>query len=115
MLFNSYEFLFGFLPLAFILYWYCGRGVRWRMSVLALASYAFYAWWDWRFVLLMIASTSANYFAAKRMVMLELSDGARQKKLLLIAPIALNLLLLAIFKYLGFFTHVTSGIAEFFH
>src|SRR3954470_23579533 len=101
MLFNSYEFLFAFLPLTFVLYWFCGRGVRWRMSVLALASYAFYAWWDWRFMLLMIASTSTNYFAGKQMVRSELSDAARRKRFLLVAPIVVNLALLAAFKYLG--------------
>ena len=113
MLFNSYEFLFLFLPLVFVLYWFCGRGVRWRMFVLALASYAFYAWWDWRFVFLMIASTSANYFAAKWMVRDELADHAQHKRLLLVAPIVLNLSLLAAFKYFGFLTLTLSAISQF--
>ena len=115
MLFNSYEFLFAFLPLVFVLYWFCGRGVRWRMTVLALASYAFYAWWDWRFMLLMIVSTSTNYFAAKRMVRNELSGDARHKRFWLIAPIVLNLSLLATFRYLGFFSRIASDLSQFLH
>ncbi|MBC8108937.1 MAG: MBOAT family protein [Anaerolineae bacterium] len=115
MLFNSYEFLFAFLPLTFILYWFCGRGVHWRMTVLALASYAFYAWWDWRFMFLMIAGTSVNYLAAKRMVKLESSDGARGKRALLIAPIVVNLSLLAVFKYFGFFSRIASELSQFLH
>jgi D-alanyl-lipoteichoic acid acyltransferase DltB (MBOAT superfamily) len=112
MLFNSYEFLFAFLPAVFVLYWFCGRGVRWRMGVLVAASYAFYSWWDWRFTVLMIASTSVDYIAAKYMVRLP-ADDPKRRKLLLAGPIIVNLGLLASFKYLGFFTRIASDIATF--
>src|SRR5512145_1854772 len=112
MLFNSYEFLFAFFPAVFVLYWFCGRGVRWRMGVLVAASYAFYSWWDWRFTLLMIASTSVDYLAAKYMVRLP-ADDAKRRKLLLVTPIVVNLGLLAAFKYLGFFTRVAADITGF--
>ena len=51
MLFNSYEFLLYFLPLVFLLFWYGGRSLRWRLGFLTVASYCFYSWWqfsDWR-------------------------------------------------------------------
>ena len=50
MLFNSLQFLF-FLPLVFFLYW----GIKERKSqnlLIVVASYVFYGWWDWRFLLL---------------------------------------------------------------
>jgi alginate O-acetyltransferase complex protein AlgI len=112
VLFNSYEFLFAFLPAVYVLYWYCGRGFRWRMAVLVLASYAFYSWWDWRFTILMLLSTGANYFAARRMTTLP-SERVRRRKMLLIAPIVVNLALLAAFKYFGFFTRVAADLSQF--
>src|SRR6185295_11421855 len=111
MLFNSYEFLFAFLPAVFVLYWFCGRGVRWRMAVLVAASYAFYSWWDWRFMLLMIGSTSCNYVAAKWMNGVP-SENRRARKLLLVAPIVVNLGILAAFKYLGFFSRAASDLSQ---
>jgi len=67
MLFNSYTFLFLFLPVtlagAFIL-------VRWRTSVavgwLVLASLFFYGWWSWRHVPLLLASIAFNYLAFRQ-------------------------------------------------
>lgn len=106
MEFNSFAFLFVFLPLILLLFW-IGRGVRWRMGVLAVGSYVFYFYWDyfngWRggFTALMIGSTSVNYFAGKRMSRLP-AEQTRQRKLLLIGPILVNLSLLAAFKYAMF-------------
>ena len=48
MLFNSYEFLFAFLPVVLIGWWSI-RAPAARLAFLAAASYFFYAWWDWRF------------------------------------------------------------------
>ena len=46
VLFNSYEFVLLFLPLAFALFWYGGKSLRWRLGLLTFASYAFYSWWQ---------------------------------------------------------------------
>ena len=57
MLFNSYIFLFGFLPPVLLGWW----GLRWksaRLVFLTLASWVFYAWWVWRFLPLMLTSTN---------------------------------------------------------
>src|SRR4249920_2683858 len=67
MLFNSYTFLFLFLPIvlagAFVL-------ARYRTSLavawLVLASLFFYGWWSWRHVPLLVASIAFNYVAARR-------------------------------------------------
>lgn len=106
MQFNTYPFLFVFLPLTLTLFW-ADRGPRWRMASLVAASYAFYFYWDYLeglkggFTALLVGSTAVNYFAGKAMVRL-LPDQHRKRKLLLIGPIALNLTVLAVCKYAVF-------------
>lgn len=56
MIFNSIEFAV-FLPIVFIIYWLLSRNLKLQNAFVVLASYIFYGWWDWRFLLL-IAVTS---------------------------------------------------------
>ena len=63
MLFTTHLFLFGFLPITLLGFWSL-RSTQLRLAFLALASYVFYAWWDWRFLPLMLASTMTDYVAA---------------------------------------------------
>ncbi len=57
MLFNSFAFLLGFLPAAFALHWAVDRWrPDWRLPLLAVLSLLFYAYWDWRFLPLMVGS-----------------------------------------------------------
>ena len=56
MLFNSIEFLI-FLPIVFAIYWLLGKRLKLQNAFVVLASYVFYGWWDWRFLIL-IAITS---------------------------------------------------------
>lgn len=65
MLFNSYIFLFAFLPVMLAGWWGLRRD-RTRLIALTLMSYVFYGWWDWRFIPLMIASTTVDYVAGGR-------------------------------------------------
>ena len=61
MVFNSIEFAV-FLPIVFLLYWFvCGRGARWQNLLLLIASYVFYAFWDWRFLGLIAFTTLTTY------------------------------------------------------
>ena len=60
MLFNSLAFAF-FLPVVFALYWWVFRERRLQNGFLLLASWAFYAWWDWRFLGLLLFSTITDY------------------------------------------------------
>jgi D-alanyl-lipoteichoic acid acyltransferase DltB (MBOAT superfamily) len=75
----------------------------WQPFVI-VASFVFYAWWDWRFVFLLAASIIANHLAA---VGIHRSSGARLRKGLLTAVVVFDLGLLAYFKYAGFL--VTSA------
>ena len=60
MLFNSLAFLF-FLPVVFALYWFVFKRLRWQNAFVVVASYVFYGWWDWRFLLLIAFTTLCSY------------------------------------------------------
>ena len=100
MLFNSFEFML-FLPIVFLLYWYVFRPRKLQNLFLVIASYVFYGWWDWRFLLL-IALTSACSYASG--LLLEHCEGKRRAQQIVSASnIVLNLLILGVFKYYNFF------------
>ena len=126
MLFNSLEFAF-FLPIVFLLYWFLTpsgtNGPRyslfhyWHVSeqtalniqnaFVLVASYIFYGWWDWRFLLL-IAFTSfcswgSGLLIGKSVSSVQSVDGHKKAKFWMIANIVLNLGILAVFKYYDFF------------
>lgn len=103
MLFNSYPFIFLFLPIALVVYFVLNKkklvtaGKVW----LALASVAFYAYWNWKFVALLFASIGVNY-AIGAILVRSRSEGAK-KKTFLVAGIVVNLLVLGYYKYADFF------------
>ncbi len=108
MLFNSYLFLIGFLPPVLLGWWFLpGKTVR--LIFLTLASWAFYAWWDWRFLPLMLASTTVDYIAGN---LIFATEDVRRRRLLLVCSLTVNLGILAYFKYAGFFVHSLDGIGR---
>ena len=72
---------------------------RARALFLLAASYAFYAWWSALHCLLLLASTAVDYGVG---LALHATQNRRRRKLLLLLSIAVNLALLAVFKYGGF-------------
>lgn len=70
MLFNSIEFAV-FLPIVFLLYWFvfdyalrgCKRQLLWQNLFVVVASYIFYGWWDWRFLILIAITTLCSYLS----------------------------------------------------
>ena len=80
---------------------------RWRPFIIA-ASYVFYSWWDWRFVLLLAGCTIWNQMLAVRIW--RTTDRARRKGLLFLA-LAGNLGVLGYFKYYDFFVSSTDNMA----
>ena len=100
MLFNSFEFLV-FLPIVFLLYWFVFRGRQWQNLLVVVASYVFYGWWDWRFLLLIALTSLCSYGSG---LLLEHYKGQRRKqKAVSAANIVLNLGILGVFKYYNFF------------
>lgn len=100
MLFNSIEFLL-FLPIVFLLYWFAFRERKWQNLFVVIASYVFYGWWDWRFLLLIAFTSFCSYLSG---ILFEKTEGNRRKqKLISASNIIVNLLILGIFKYYNFF------------
>ena len=110
MLFNSYEFLFGFLPACLLLYFALGRrsGLA-ALGFLALASLIFYGWWDPRYLALLCGSVMFNYFVGRRLA--ASPARARGDKAVLWLGVAGNLTLLGAFKYAGFFAANLNSLA----
>ncbi len=107
MLFNSFEFML-FLPIVFLLYWFVFKLRRLQNLFLVVASYIFYGWWDWRFLLL-IALTSACSYASG--LLLEHYEGRRKaQKIVSASNIVLNLLILGVFKYYNFFVESLEAL-----
>ena len=105
MLFNSWEFAL------FILVIYAGylllRGVRAQNLLLLFASYWFYGAWDWRFLSLIVISTVVDYWCGAG---IHRSLDDRIRKRLLFVSVAMNLGLLAFFKYFNFFVESLEGL-----
>ena len=98
LIFNSYIFLFAFLPITYIVFWSL-RSASHRYIWLTITGYFFYGWWDPRFCLLMLFSTLVSYFAG---LGFRNTQDLQKRRLLLVLPISVDLLVLGIFKYLGF-------------
>lgn len=99
MLFNSPEFLFCFLPAVVVAYLLLSRlGRTAAISMLSLASIAFYAYWRPIFLVLLLGSILVNYGCARAIWRLRARPGAQRA--ILVAGIAGNLGALGFFKYL---------------
>ena len=104
MLFNSYAFIFLFLPLSFLLYFYLNhRGLAFPAKLALLASSLFfYSWWNIIYLPLILFSIGFNY-AVGRYIGKNTAPGLIGKKPLLIFGLAVNVFLLGYFKYYDFF------------
>lgn len=100
MLFNSLPYLF-FLPVVFLFYWKIfGRSYKIQNLFLLAASYFFYAWWDYRFLILILFSTLLDYLIA---LQISRQKEKQFKKYYLYLSLLSNLGLLGFFKYFNFF------------
>ena len=108
MLFHEHVFLFVFLPVVLALWWSPLGRSELRFPVLALASYAFYGWWDARYVGLLLLSTAVDHAAGKAIAG---STVPRVRRAWLVASVATNLGILAGFKYAGFFADTVNALA----
>ena len=100
MLFNSIDFAV-FLPIVFLLYWFVTqKQLKLQNSLIVIASYVFYGWWDYRFLALIVFSTLVDYFVGRQ---LEKITIKKQRFYLLLLSVIVNLGLLGFFKYFNFF------------
>jgi D-alanyl-lipoteichoic acid acyltransferase DltB (MBOAT superfamily) len=112
VLFNSYPFLFVFLPVVlggcFVL---ASRRAQWVVPWLVLASLVFYGWWDWRHVPLLVCSIAFNYVVGEIIARRGGASRGRSRWLLAFA-VAANLGLLGYFKYAGFFAANADALLD---
>jgi D-alanyl-lipoteichoic acid acyltransferase DltB (MBOAT superfamily) len=107
MLFNSHAFIFIFLPAVLAGFFLVGtRDRRLAAGLLALASIAFYGWWNPRFVLLLAASIAGNYLFGDAILS---AAGTRRGRRLLAIALAVDLGMLGIFKYANFFIDTVNA------
>ena len=119
MLFNSYEFIFAFLPITFFIYFYLNSK---RLTVaskgfLVFASLFFYSWWNIAYLPLILISMLFNYVVGNSLA--KSSDENKKglnksfsKKSILIFGIIVNLSLLGYFKYADFFIENFNLVAS---
>jgi len=112
MLFNSYEFIFFFLPVTAGVFYFLRRffsktlAIRW----LILASLLFYAWWRPLNVLLITPSILINFGLAKLLLQLTQRDKPGLVKATLVVGIAFNIAFLGYFKYANFFVGAVDDV-----
>ena len=101
MLFSSPVFLFSFLPLVYLIN--MKLPIKYSNGFLTAVSLLFYAWGEPVYILLLIASLTMNYLATVLMM-------RWHKKQIFILCILMNLGLLAVFKYAGFFVGSVNAV-----
>jgi D-alanyl-lipoteichoic acid acyltransferase DltB (MBOAT superfamily) len=114
MLFNSYGFIFFYLPVAFFgFFWIARNSHRMAALWLAVASLFFYGWWNPKFVLLLLGSISFNYAMGYAVGHARTSrEKVVVAKRLLVVALAVNLALLGYFKYTNFFITTANQLAD---
>lgn len=99
MLFNTFEY-FLFLSIVFLLYWFFFKeSIKGQNILILVASYSFYAWWDWRFLGLLVLITLLDFLYGFGVA----SSNKKKAKLFLYLSVINNLGILAVFKYYNFF------------
>jgi len=109
MLFPTVDFAV-FFSLVFLGHWLLNpRPLLWKLFMIG-ASYVFYAWWDWRFVLLLAGVSAIAQVGA---LVVDRQREPRRRRAVSGVAVAVTLLPLAFFKYYGFFAvSVTNGLAR---
>lgn len=101
-----------FLPIVFAIYWLLSKNLKLQNIFVVLASYVFYAWWDWRFLGLLIGMSFLSWGSSWLINKSQITNYKSQiPKFWLWLSIAINVGILGIFKYYNFFI---SSFAELF-
>jgi len=104
MLFNSYPFIFIFLPVVLILFFYL-KSRQLSIYWLVITSFFFYAWWNFLYLPLLFVSIVFNYSAGQFLRYLGQQNLLIYQKIVLYCGVSINLFLLGYFKYFNFFVH----------
>jgi len=110
MIFNSYEYIFLFVPIILILYFLLGKYKNGRLSIflLTIASLFFYAYWKPKFLFIILSSILINYCCA--VLIFKYTNVQSLKKTVTIIGVLFNVLLLVYFKYTNFIFDIANSI-----
>ena len=113
MLFNSFPFLFGFLPLALVLTYTAGRRRTPTLAklTLALLSLGFYAWWRPIYLWLLLFSIAFNYGVGDQIQRAVAAERNRSAKIWLVAGLIVDIAMLGWFKYANFVADNIDAVA----
>lgn len=108
MIFNSFQYIFLYLPLMVITYFCLGKFLKGKLSIIFLTfgSLIFYGYWEPKFLLLLAFSILINY-----LFFLLLKNCSKQKQVLFLS-ILINLILLFYFKYFIFVIEISNQLLE---
>jgi D-alanyl-lipoteichoic acid acyltransferase DltB (MBOAT superfamily) len=111
MLFNSYEFILGFLPVTLLVFFLLGATghPRLALSWLTAASLFFYGWWNPPYVVLICCSIVFNYGCGNVLAAVKERGQALAARAALAVGVGVNLGLIVYFKYFDFFLSTTSA------
>lgn len=113
MLFNSYEFLFLFLPVTLAVYFLVGRrGDETAITWLVLASLFFYGWWNPVYLLLLVVSLVCNFIFGELLSRAYAAQQFRLNRVWFVLGVCFNLGLLGYFKYANFLVTSVNSLTE---
>lgn len=112
MLFNSYVFIFWFLPITLAVFFLIVRFHSQKIATvwLTLASIFFYSYWNIAYLPLLLISMSFNYYLGRAISTVE--PKCREAKILLRLGIVCNIGLIVYYKYAGFFVVSTNSLLD---
>ena len=90
-----------FLPIVFAIYWLLRNHLKLQNAFVVLASYVFYGWWDWRFLILIAFTSFCSWGSG--LLIVESRESRAKSKFWMVANVVINLGILAVFKYYDFF------------
>ncbi|MHB8521313.1 MAG: MBOAT family O-acyltransferase [Limisphaerales bacterium] len=111
MLFNSDTFLRFFLGFL-LLYCLCRNHLQVRNWLIVAASWLFYGWWDYRFLFLLILTSTVDYWVG---IGLDRTQNPAWRKGLVGVTVVSNLALLGFFKYFDFFAQSFAALLDNFN
>jgi alginate O-acetyltransferase complex protein AlgI len=111
MLFNSYGYIFAYLPATLLVYFLLGKQSTKLASIwLTAASLFFYAWWNPKYIILLVLSIIFNYVIGMQLSRSYESSLRSRMSRVLVVGVSVNLLLLGYYKYMNFFIANVSEV-----
>src|SRR5262245_2116532 len=99
---SQIEALF-FLPVVLIVYWLLPRRAGWQNAYLLIASWAFYAGWDWRWLPLLWLGTAIDFGVTRYLERNRGDEALTRRRIALAISVVWNVGALIYFKYANFF------------